>query len=195
MSGSGISWAICKSAPRSRQITTPVLHHSVFYRPDALPAAQPTASKHWRHWRNIHVLQEKVLFILWVLQSLYILAIWLHHHPLCGVDSVHLQMLWMGTCQKTMWFMVCRWPQSQAGDWARPHLCKLAWHGPWPVRKRFIRDHVCRVEGDQCSEINQQALQRDVAHLTSGIVSSSWRPRRWIRSRTVSGRVLRYTAP
>ena len=38
MSGSGISWAICKSAPRSRQITTPVPHHSVFYRPDALPA-------------------------------------------------------------------------------------------------------------------------------------------------------------
>ena len=48
VSGSGISWAICKSAPRSRQITTPVPHHSVFYRPDALPAAQPTASKHWR---------------------------------------------------------------------------------------------------------------------------------------------------
>ena len=48
MSGSGISWAICKSAPCSRQITTPLPHHSVFYRPDALPAAQPTASKHWR---------------------------------------------------------------------------------------------------------------------------------------------------
>ena len=46
VSGSGISWAICKSAPCSRQITTPVPHHSVFYRPDALPAAQPTASKH-----------------------------------------------------------------------------------------------------------------------------------------------------
>ena len=26
----------------------------------------------------------------------------------------------------TMWFMVCRWSQSQEGDWARPHLCKLA---------------------------------------------------------------------
>jgi len=37
--------AICKSAPRSRHITMPVPHHSVFYRPDALPAAQPTASK------------------------------------------------------------------------------------------------------------------------------------------------------
>ena len=49
VSGSGISWAICKSAHRSRQITTPAPHHSVFYRPDALPAAQPTVSKHWRN--------------------------------------------------------------------------------------------------------------------------------------------------
>ena len=48
VSGSGISWAICKSAPCSRQLTTPAPHHSVFYRLDALPAAQPTASKHWR---------------------------------------------------------------------------------------------------------------------------------------------------
>jgi len=30
VSGSGISWATCKSAPRSRQITTPAPHHSVF---------------------------------------------------------------------------------------------------------------------------------------------------------------------
>jgi len=28
--GSGISWAICKSAPCPRQITTPALHYSVF---------------------------------------------------------------------------------------------------------------------------------------------------------------------
>ena len=46
VSGSGISWAMCKSEPRSRQITMPAPHRSVFYRPDALPAAQPTASKH-----------------------------------------------------------------------------------------------------------------------------------------------------
>jgi len=31
VSGSGISWAICKSAPRSRQKTTPVPHHSSFF--------------------------------------------------------------------------------------------------------------------------------------------------------------------
>jgi len=73
--GSGISWTISKhSAPRSRQITTPSPHHSMFtgqcfrglrnslgcfshvknidlhyiYITDALPNAQPTASKHWR---------------------------------------------------------------------------------------------------------------------------------------------------
>ena len=33
----------------TKQITMPAPHHSVFYRPDALPAAQPTVSKHWRH--------------------------------------------------------------------------------------------------------------------------------------------------
>ena len=32
VSGSGISWAIYKSVPRSRQTTIPAPHHSVFYR-------------------------------------------------------------------------------------------------------------------------------------------------------------------
>jgi len=54
--GNGIIWAICKSASHSRQITMPVLHHSkAFYRPDALPAAKPTASKHWR--QNVNTIQ------------------------------------------------------------------------------------------------------------------------------------------
>jgi len=33
MSGSGISWTICKSAPRPKQITMPAPHHSVFTGP------------------------------------------------------------------------------------------------------------------------------------------------------------------
>ena len=49
VSSSGISWAVCKSAPQTRQLTTPAPHCSVFFTPDALPAARPTASKHWRH--------------------------------------------------------------------------------------------------------------------------------------------------
>jgi len=34
-----------QSTPHSRQITTPTPHHLIFYRPDALPDAQPTMSK------------------------------------------------------------------------------------------------------------------------------------------------------
>jgi len=45
VSGSGISWAICTSAPHSRQTTMPAPHHSVFYRLDALPAARVKALK------------------------------------------------------------------------------------------------------------------------------------------------------
>ena len=37
----------------------------------------------------------------------------------------------------TIWFIVGRWPQSQEGDWVRPHFCKLAQHGHWPVRKQL----------------------------------------------------------
>jgi len=58
VSGSGISWAICKSAPHRSQITMPAPHHSVYYRPDALPAAQPTASKHWRYGTEGNQMEE-----------------------------------------------------------------------------------------------------------------------------------------
>jgi len=43
VSGSDISWAICKSAPRSRQITTPAPHHSVFT--DRMPFLPPNQQR------------------------------------------------------------------------------------------------------------------------------------------------------
>ena len=43
VSGSGIRWAICKSAPRSRLITTPALHYSVFLQAGC-PSCHPTNS-------------------------------------------------------------------------------------------------------------------------------------------------------
>ena len=43
VSGSGISWAICKSAPRSRQITTPAPRHSDFLQAGC-PSCRPTNS-------------------------------------------------------------------------------------------------------------------------------------------------------
>jgi len=43
VSGSGFRWAICKSAPCSRQITTPATHHSVFLQAGC-PFCRPTNS-------------------------------------------------------------------------------------------------------------------------------------------------------
>ena len=43
VSGSGISWAICKSAPHSRRITTPAPHCSVFLQAGC-PSCRPTNS-------------------------------------------------------------------------------------------------------------------------------------------------------
>ena len=43
VSGSGIRWAMCKSASRSRQITMPVSHHSSFLQAGC-PSCRPTNS-------------------------------------------------------------------------------------------------------------------------------------------------------
>jgi len=72
VSGSGISWAICKSAHCSRQTTMPAPHRSVFYRPDALPAAQPTASK---HWSGPYCLCESLFFLMGVSGWMFLLVL------------------------------------------------------------------------------------------------------------------------
>jgi len=43
VSGSGISWAMCKSAPHYRRITTPASHHSVFVQVGC-PSCRPNNS-------------------------------------------------------------------------------------------------------------------------------------------------------
>ena len=142
VSGSGISWAICKSAHHSRQITMPAPHHSVFKgRMPFLPPNQQRQSsvkalnalthreidKSETQWlwpylldrlvhKNVSHYQQtrstlKLLWINWtdlyisrLLQSLLIPGMWLRHCPLRRVDSVHLQILLMGTCRQC-----CSW--------------------------------------------------------------------------------------
>jgi len=55
-------------------------------------------------------------------------ALWRLNKPPSSFVSGH---------ESTMCSMVWCSPQSQRGDVARPHLCILARHGPWPVQKRF----------------------------------------------------------
>ena len=95
---SGISWAICKSAPHSRQIT-PAPHHSVFYRPDALPATQPTVSKYWNklkwivHHKFLCVIVRQFLsqqlfstFFFWLCWAYcWVFGQYLHSSCICGV--------------------------------------------------------------------------------------------------------------
>jgi len=54
VSGSGISWAICKSALRSRQITMAVPYHSSFLQAGCPSCCPRTASKQWRHHTHTH---------------------------------------------------------------------------------------------------------------------------------------------
>ena len=77
VSVSGIIWAICKSAPHSRQTTMPAPHHSVFYRPDAFPVAQPTASK---HWRQSHI-KQKTTITLYLFNGLISSTTWVRPVP------------------------------------------------------------------------------------------------------------------
>jgi len=60
VSGSGISWAIYKSAPRFRQITMPAPHHSVFFTGlmPFLPPNQQRQSTEGKTMRKKHKNQQ-----------------------------------------------------------------------------------------------------------------------------------------
>ena len=58
VSGSGISWAICKSASCSRQTTTPAPHHYVFLQagcPSCRPTNSVKALKATRQWQRTQI--------------------------------------------------------------------------------------------------------------------------------------------
>ena len=48
VSGSGISWAICKSAPHPRQITVPAPHNSVFLQAGCHSCCSTNSIGHWK---------------------------------------------------------------------------------------------------------------------------------------------------
>ena len=79
MRGSGVSWAICKSAPRPRQITMPAPHHSVFtgWMPFLPPSqqCQSTEGSHeasYSHYVKTDIIHKTgntyiLLWIAWLL--------------------------------------------------------------------------------------------------------------------------------
>ena len=101
-SGSGISWATCKSAPRFRQITTSAPHYSEFFLQAVCPSCHPNNSVkalkateenftesislfHWKYWmtcKSISIFSEIMKYFQWnlktamLLQSSTFSAIW-----------------------------------------------------------------------------------------------------------------------
>ena len=75
VSGSGISWAVCKSALRSRQITTPAPHHSRFFtgRMPFLPPNQQCQSTEGTIYRTI--LSNSNRKLLWFEISKMLIAV------------------------------------------------------------------------------------------------------------------------
>ena len=128
----GTSWAICKSAHRSRQVTMPAPYHSVFYRPDALPAAQPTASKHRRQQQQQ---LEGCYFV--ILHSIRISS-W--QHWVQSGDCI-LCVTFHSTVNKQAFFVLVIWSFSALTllvGWQEGHpVCKklsggvLAWLPVW----------------------------------------------------------------
>jgi len=104
-----------------------------------------------------------------VFSQLTVVIISLVKPPLSG-DSGH---------ESTMWLIVCCWLQSQSWDAARPHMCNLAWHGPWSVWKRFSSVHDwcsrskpgCWMEGSHTRSLMDHRSQQLVFSPCPGIMS------------------------
>jgi len=112
VSGSGISWAICKSAPRSRQITMPAPHHSVFtgWMP-FLPPNQQRQSTEGRNLIKVVEIGGSIIIIT------YGPSIWKTRSKVNG-------MTWYGT---SLW-------QAQSHSWKSSPFC-LALQHLW---RRFL---------------------------------------------------------
>jgi len=78
-------------------------------------------------WQFIHFASASIAVIFSQLMASST-ALWRLNKPPSSFVSGH---------ESTMCSMDCCSPQSQGGDEARPHLCMLARHGPWLVRKQF----------------------------------------------------------
>jgi len=82
VSGSGISWAVCKSAPRSRQITIPAPPPLSFLQAGC-PSCRPTNSVKALKAQCSHscCLHNFILFILLLVQPVFLVVIFVMSQP------------------------------------------------------------------------------------------------------------------
>ena len=140
--------------PRSRQITTPAPHHWVFYRPDALPAAQPTASKHWRECSNIHVTWKFLLNSSLLLQS---------------------YSQWTGSARKSS--RICR------ADFFTGQMPFLSFNQVEPIASRHSTSHLKQLTINKLNMYNGWRLWLNLSTITTttlGLFSSLFSRTTWV---------------
>ena len=95
---------VCTSLQTDNHASTPPFS---FYRPDALPAAQPTASKYWRHQVDLYNGCKLVVVVVVVLLEVY----WCHQQSwFCATSyAVLLTRQRLGVQAKWRHIMLSKW--------------------------------------------------------------------------------------
>jgi len=92
------SYKSCKAPVIS---SPPTNQYSVFYRPDALPVAQPTVSKHWRQISVLSTTQNLLVYCSWLNYSInadYLLRFFIF---LCILCFFNFNLCWC--CESMCW--------------------------------------------------------------------------------------------
>ena len=114
--GIGISWAICKFAPRSRQITTPAPHHSVFLQARC-PSCHPTNSVKALKAKTRYQISSYLLCTLSAFSSLTLLVGRQEGNPACKKLSGGV-LAWLSVWSEVQ---TCTWP-----SWCHCHSLSFA---------------------------------------------------------------------
>ena len=95
---------VCTSLQTDNHTSTPPLS---FYRPDALPAAQPTVSKHWR-WILCSNIITEIALVLWTRQWRCLEQSWSRDTIVMWVFSAAVSICYcLAKMQTKSWCIVC----------------------------------------------------------------------------------------
>jgi len=98
---------VCTSLQTDNHASTPTVQHSIFYRPAALPATQPTVSK---HWRQVNMTENSLIFISCCYLVIFFLnrRIGTHCMMLLHLAAHNSEWCYIGGC-KTLWHWHIFW--------------------------------------------------------------------------------------
>ena len=102
-----------------------------FYRPDALPAAQPTASKHWRHWL------VDIIWRVWSVEN--VISVWRKKTPSL---VIHVNFSGKTSVQRNIIYKQCIHKQRTHANHHHHNRFTVLFPGPpgWASARRELLD-------------------------------------------------------